>query len=988
MERQTPESVLGRGPLSISTPYVLRQLRDGWLYIYDDLTQEITEYKVEGASLTGDANIYLEGTTLHIAFSLIQWTKRIVDTLKQDSSLRHRWMRRVVCIEGEQWHVGDELTLEHVSDMDTCPHDFIMSSVSLREPPKVDSGDEVESNPTADAIMCQLVTSKPTFSAGEWLGNAQGDVTLVVALDDVLSDVLDLTIPLNVPIIENLSITKDEDEFHKLEMARIARSLARVQVPESKWSSNINKSTYPYFEADLHAYFKEREADVTELVAKQQKQSYVSLNTKEHSTHGSKELKILRERWDYVPDELDHKLWFERRKYVDEVNWKKLDRFSNEMESKLGEAETKIDLYMRELYSGLQGADVVDPMRYGIDIYTQEGMNHYIVLTHEIFTTMQLAVQNRERELKKLNEFLAGRNILSFAPYGGSESLSFAVTRELDNAESINLVPHYTNIVGAFDKLKDLMQHGTGRDAIWLRELTEEARAVLDILGKTLKGELSDYLNHLLLYIYPDRLSSPPLLFEIKRAIWWCRIKQEVPRFNDDYINGTQRFRKEFKQLIKELSDEYYKLDKNTIWPVRKYSQYKKLRTSLLEKLVEHPDLISIRADESFRQSRKALHARYMQLVGGKFTQASTAYSSFGGNAALTVLLNSINLNMLSGTLGDTGKGSDVHSKALQDVGIGLMWLISASGDLTKNLVGSYLSKSISDMKTKTVMEIASAKSINIRGISANRIFVSALVTGSVFGAVASAWEVFKNYRLFKQSNNIYEMGLLFILTGLYGLQVLAYISFFMRAFFYKTALGALMLPWMLVVGGWGGGVIVFVSILYELSKKNEIEKWLSESTWGNNNANWSKEKELLEYKKIALKPRVEIREQASVFPYGMEKTEGYYHASTTKMAVNSPLCRYVCRFYVPDPEQGFVLTILNNTTINPTSGKWKQEEGQYFYEIAMESRTGIRVNVTYASDESDICYLVSGKGEGQCSVSFNDGREVIGEAYQIIGRK
>ncbi|HAS6232781.1 TPA: PAAR domain-containing protein [Vibrio vulnificus] len=992
MERQTPESVLGRGPLSISTPYVLRQLRDGWLYIYDDLTQEITEYKVEGASLTGDANIYLEGTTLHIAFSLIQWTKRIVDTLKQDSSLRHRWMRRVVCIEGEQWHVGDESTLEHVSDMNTCPHDFIMSSVSLREPPKVDSGDEVESNPTADAIMSQFVTSKPTFSAGEWLGNAQGDVTLVVALDDVLSDVLDLTIPLNVPIIENLSITKDEDEFHKLEMARIARSLARVQVPESKWSSNINKSTYPYFEADLHAYFKEREADVTELVAKQQKQSYVSLNTKEHSTYGSKGLKILRERWDYVPDALDHKLWFERRKYVDEVNWKKLDRFSNEMESKLGEAETKIDLYMRELYSGLQGADVVDPMRYGIDLYTQEGMNHYIVLTHEIFTTMQLAVQNRERELKKLNEFLAGRNILSFAPYGGSESLSFAVTRELDNTESINLVPHYTNIVGAFDKLKDLMQHGTGRDAIWVRELTEEARAVLDILGKTLKGELSDYLNHLLLYIYPDRLSSPPLLFEIKRAIWWCRIKQEVPRFNDDYINGTQRFRKEFKQLVKELSDEYYKLDKHTIWPVRKYNQYKKLRTSLLEKLVEHPDLISIRADESFRQSRKALHARYMQLVGGKFTQASTAYSSVGGNAALTVLLNSINLNMLSGTLGDTGKGSDVHSKALQDVGIGLMWLISASGDLTKNLVGSYLSKSISDMKTKTVMEIASAKSIKIRGISANRIFVSALVTGAMFGAIASAWEIYKNNRLFLQSNNIYEKGLLLLISSSYLAQFGVYMAVYIRASILNIAVGNLLLPWMVTVGGWVAISTVFIQILYEISKKNEIEKWLSESTWGKSNAKWSKEKELSEYKKIALKPIVEIKEQASVFPYGMEKTtpssEGYYHASTTKMAVNSPLCRYVCRFYVPDPEQGIVLTILNNATFIQKSGKWEQEEGQYFYEIAMESRTGLRVNVTYASDESDICYLVSGKGEGQCSVSFNDGREVNGDTYQIIGRK
>ncbi|POB67956.1 hypothetical protein CRN59_22675, partial [Vibrio vulnificus] len=98
----------------------------------------------------------------------------------------------------------------------------IMSSVSLREPAKVDSGDEAESNPTAEAIMSKLVTTKKTFAAGDWLRNAQGEVKLVVALDDVLSDVLDLTIPLNLPIMDNLSITKDEDEFHKLEMARIA----------------------------------------------------------------------------------------------------------------------------------------------------------------------------------------------------------------------------------------------------------------------------------------------------------------------------------------------------------------------------------------------------------------------------------------------------------------------------------------------------------------------------------------------------------------------------------------------------------------------------------------------------------------------------------------------------------------------------------------------------------------------------------------------
>ncbi|MDK2602001.1 hypothetical protein QO233_02030 [Vibrio vulnificus] len=444
--------------------------------------------------------------------------------------------------------------------------------------------------------------------------------------------------------------------------------------------------------------------------------------------------------------------------------------------------------------------------------------------------------------------------------------------------------------------------------------------------------------------------------------------------------------------MVKELSDEYYKLGKHTIWPVRKYNLYKKLRISLLEKLVEHPDLISIRADENFRQSRKALRARYMQMVGGKFTQASTAYSSVGGNAALTVLLNSINLNMLSETLGDTAKGSDAHSKALQDVGIGLMWLISATGDLIKNLTGEYLTRSVSDFKGMKVSRVFYIKNINFQSLSITRVYISSIAVSSVFGVMVSFWEVLKIHRLYIKSNSLYERSLLSVLVFFYGTQFVVYLRLYVRAFVSKKSVGALLSPWMASVGGWAGGAIVLVSILYELSKKNEIEKWLSESTWGNNNANWSKEKELLEYEKIAFKPKVEIKEQTGVYPYGMEKTmpssEGYYHASSTKMSVNRSLCRYVCRFYVPDSEQGFVLTILNQATINPTSGKWEQEEGQYFYEMAMESRTGIRVNVTYASDESDICYLVSGKGEGQCSVSFNDGREVIGEAYQIIGRK
>lgn len=65
---------------------------------------------------------------------------------------------------------------------------------------------------------------------------------------------------------------------------------------------------------------------------------------------------------------------------------------------------------------------------------------------------------------------------------------------------------------------------------------------------------------------------------------------------------------------------------------------------------------------------------------------------------------------MLSETLGDTAKGSDAHSKALQDVGIGLMWLISSTGDLIRNITGDYLTRSIGDFKSMKVSRVSHIK--------------------------------------------------------------------------------------------------------------------------------------------------------------------------------------------------------------------------------------------------------------------------------------
>src|SRR5690606_12644054 len=89
--------------------YVLRMLRDGWLYLWVEALQECSEYRVNGSLLTrseragglkdGTSRAYLmlaAGSPVRLCWSPCQWSAEIFGMIEQQAALRQRVMREVV----------------------------------------------------------------------------------------------------------------------------------------------------------------------------------------------------------------------------------------------------------------------------------------------------------------------------------------------------------------------------------------------------------------------------------------------------------------------------------------------------------------------------------------------------------------------------------------------------------------------------------------------------------------------------------------------------------------------------------------------------------------------------------------------------------------------------------------------------------------------------------------------------------------------------
>ncbi|WP_157617629.1 toxin VasX [Vibrio mexicanus] len=204
-----PEGWVGTGPAKLKNHnYTLRQLRDGWLYVYDAKAKALDEYKVEGNQLTNyklgasedvETDIvrgvaqeekpylsYPEGSVLSLCFSPHRWSWTFFEMVANSPDKHISKMQTVVLTPGDyQPHLGELDTLSDVADIEESAVDdqrFAFSCVKTSEPEPIE-GIEDEAPLKPVTVHADLISYLP-----------EDETAFVVAINDHMADIEDMAL--------------------------------------------------------------------------------------------------------------------------------------------------------------------------------------------------------------------------------------------------------------------------------------------------------------------------------------------------------------------------------------------------------------------------------------------------------------------------------------------------------------------------------------------------------------------------------------------------------------------------------------------------------------------------------------------------------------------------------------------------------------------------------------------------------------------------
>lgn len=213
--------------------YTLRQLRDGWLYVWDSVDKTFHEYQVKGEQFTrhkwadgqlnqdvrnnpGETHPYLlypRRNQLRIAYSPVQWTWRMCELMRSSATEQTQWMRKVnlagFCTSGKVGHGGPITELgKSVSDILAAGESAPTFSSTLLPSKAPEKG-----GPFKPAFEEALVRGKVP----------EQDTALFIALDDPLAMIDDLSMNLAGRLMEQSQF--ESLNQHKLQSATAVQNL-------------------------------------------------------------------------------------------------------------------------------------------------------------------------------------------------------------------------------------------------------------------------------------------------------------------------------------------------------------------------------------------------------------------------------------------------------------------------------------------------------------------------------------------------------------------------------------------------------------------------------------------------------------------------------------------------------------------------------------------------------------------------------------------
>ena len=685
-EQMTPLSADGnweRLPPLQSRTYTLRQLRDGYVYVFDETEEALHEYLFNAADasltrITGGAAredirttkgesrtllLYPRTHKLRMAFSPHQWTWRTCELMRSSGVKRASFMR--------------ELNLRDYCRQMSARHTLPLTFLSKQAVADVDPGSVTHDGRFADSAHPSTADEDgkcPQVALAAdvvWTGSVEDKFSaLLIALDDPLAMLEDL----------GMQLTADQaaldafqlDHQHALNIAGVVEKLCGVSgekelLPGSMLADESKKRQYI---RDIEAYFEQLqiEDDATEG---QDTLAY-GLPERPSLILG----KEIADKYGRLPDPALRKSWQDRSKWRREVDLDAARDYVDVQQAQLNSLREHIAESQSDI-KALGGYIGTDPLRLFIDTTHSDSLLCLLDVLSDLLCTLSQDL-GFSRWLQEEEE--QSKTLLGLTRFGFSQAIKDALTHEANSL--VQGISDITALAGRAGELNGFLGHDALAQKSWVKTLNEPARLTVEALVELAKGAGKAALENIQLVFFPvdSRISKGAASDNaalMLRNLLMGHVLLDHPdklQINQDFVERHNAWKAELNK-----GRELYQTAQHR-W-LYQADRYDRRTTALLMQdiqreiklhLLKEPLLFDYRSQrygEVMQTKISDFFARHGQLTKEWSHQAKAWSAENGLNAAaITWGIAAVNLLNTFATYESTTRDGDVSGKDLAKV--------------------------------------------------------------------------------------------------------------------------------------------------------------------------------------------------------------------------------------------------------------------------------------------------------------------------------
>ncbi|PST86501.1 hypothetical protein C9I86_14820 [Photobacterium sp. NCIMB 13483] len=847
-----PDGTHWKPTFKLNQHYTLRQLRDGWLYVFSKKLKVLHTYKIEGeifkaqheGGTCASCLTYDSDDTIWLSYAHQAWTPRIVTLFSNEDEYRNKWMRPLNISAFKRRmngpHAGMAKNLESsVADIGSVSQ-YIINGFSITSTPlEADtSTSEGEFSRTKKAIAA------PTYQAA--LPNANVNDGLFIALEDPLADITDIALKLGTFQAQKEFIFGSDTDKHKLLMSEFTRSIARVPYdPKTAPMALKNKlKDSPLetlkFEAALNEYLRYQ----FPLKQTPYGSEANAVNALSSDTVRSVARNTLQNTYGYTPTDKDIENFKSREKNIGEINWERMSTFLtnkyNDLDKLKGEAAPLIEDLDNALISLGE-----DALRVGIDIESEQGQSFLNQLFSQLFSLMT-AVSKEWKAAQK-------QSLLALAPYYYSPEFQSVIHKKISyDAVSLSSSSDVTNMVSRLGESYGWLVDGRIPDTDDAIKAT--LVAAISAFSKASRSAWEGLMDSLFPYHFSSKNGvDSGLQLIVARSLV---SKENKIQISSDYSTQLAKFNKTLTPFLQQAERQSGQLHSQNTTAMR--NALAKTKQQIANHIAqEMPLLITFETEAMNTAVREKLTASIVGLrsrIGQSMESINGAGTVIGGFAAICNLwnLSVVSKQVVSklNNASSTQEQADVYIELASTIS----WTLSAFAGVGRD--AQVIANELVTLSVKNAFAESSSKHLN-QQVVIKRFAAAAKVT-AIFGLFAASTEMYLTERQWSQSDDIFEKVLLtgkglalFVQTGVSFTQ-LVYLAT-------DVTIGGIIAAWMVSALFYAGIAYLIFSGLYNYFHRDEMQKWLKGSTWGKSPKIQTPEQELMGLENIIWKPKIEL---------------------------------------------------------------------------------------------------------------------------------